>query len=160
MGAKTSKPNLSPQSMRELCKQVNFTSDEIKEWYNEYKKSLSKGESELTRKQFREVYNSLFAGDATDFAEHVFRTFDKDGSGSVNFEEFLIGLYLSGDNQSDAQLKWAFDMYDIDGDGQISRTEMRTIVSVSINTRIPTYEHSCLFSVHGHLVDMLTNVHV
>ena len=140
MGANTSKFKLSPKSIRELCKQVNFTAEEIKIWYNEYMKGLSKGESELTRKQFHEMYNSMFSGDPTDFADHVFRTFDTDGNGSVNFEEFVIGLNLSSNIPGDAQLKWAFDMYDIDGDGQISRTEMRTIVSVSIRNCASPYQ--------------------
>lgn len=139
MGGKTSKENISPQTMRELRKQVSFSAEEIRDWYNEYNKSLNKGERELTKKQFREVYNSLFVGDATEFAEHVFRTFDKDGSGTVNFEEFVIGLCVSGDNTSDAQLKWAFDMYDIDGNGLITREEMTKIVSVSIQVPVTTY---------------------
>lgn len=134
MGNKQSSSDLSPKSVQELRDQVDFTVEEINDWYHEYKKSLAKGERELTQKQFRGVYNSLFAGDATEFAEHVFRTFDKDNSGSVNFEEFLIGLCVSGGTDSDAQLQWAFNMYDIDGDGFISREEMRKIVAVGISS--------------------------
>ena len=98
--------------------------------YEEYQKSLGSGKKELTRKEFKRVYNSLFAGDASDFAEHVFRTFDADGSGSVNFKEFVVGLCVSGSTDLETKLKWAFTVYDIDGNGYIDKDEMRHIISV------------------------------
>lgn len=133
MGGKSSKTNLSPQSIQELRKDVDFSADEIKAWYKEYLTSLRGGQEELTMEEFKNVYNTLFIGDASKFAEHIFRTFDKDGNGTVNFKEFLIGLCVSGSESStDIKLKWAFNMYDINGDGYISRLEMKEIVEVSL----------------------------
>lgn len=129
MGAKKSKAVLSPQSLKDLQNCVDFTPEEIENWYEEYQNSLGSGKKELTRKEFKRVYNSLFAGDASDFAEHVFRTFDADGSGSVNFKEFLVGLCVSGSTDLDTKLKWAFTVYDIDGNGKIDKEEMRHIIS-------------------------------
>lgn len=133
MGGKSSKTNLSPQSIQELRKDVDFSADEIRAWYKEYLTSLRGGQEELTMEEFKNVYNTLFIGDASKFAEHIFRTFDKDGNGTVNFKEFLIGLCVSGSESStDIKLKWAFNMYDINGDGYISRLEMKEIVEVSL----------------------------
>ena len=45
---------------------------------------------ELSRKKFLSIYNTLFPeGKAGAFYEHVFRTFDEDGSGKIDFQEFL-----------------------------------------------------------------------
>lgn len=129
MGAKKSKPKLSPQTLNDLKKDVEFTSEEIKSWYKEYRHSLRSGKKELTKEEFKNVYNSVFPGDASDFAEHVFRTFDVDGNGTVDFKEFLVGLSMSGSTDLQAKLKWAFTVYDIDGNGHIDRDELRHIVS-------------------------------
>ena len=45
---------------------------------------------ELSRKKFLSIYSTLFPeGKAGPFYEHVFRTFDEDGSGRIDFKEFL-----------------------------------------------------------------------
>ena len=45
---------------------------------------------ELSRRKFLSIYSTLFPeGKAGPFYEHVFRTFDEDGSGRIDFKEFL-----------------------------------------------------------------------
>jgi len=52
-------------------------------------------------------------------------------TGRLNFREFVIGLSLSTKGDFDEKLYWAFRLYDVDGNGFISRAEMKDIVSVS-----------------------------
>lgn len=137
MGNNTSSVRkLNPKTIKDLQKHVDvdFSSYEIQEWYNDYKKHLGAGETTLSRTTFIQVYNSVFDGDASAFAGHVFRTFDRDKNNAVDFQEFILGLCMSGSHEPAVKLRWAFDMYDIDQNGYITMDEMIHILSVSLNT--------------------------
>ena len=70
-------------------------------------------------------------GDAHAFAANVFKTFDHDKSGRINFRQFIsmLSIQLKGNLQQ--KLEWAFDLYDIEKNGYISKEEVLEMISVS-----------------------------
>ncbi|GAA57845.1 neuronal calcium sensor 2, partial [Clonorchis sinensis] len=86
---------------------------------------------QLSKKKFIEVYSGFFPdGNAEEFCTHVFRTFDKDNSGRIDFKEFLLAINITSGGDPEEKLEWAYQMYDIDGNGTIERSEMVEIIRV------------------------------
>lgn len=61
--------------------------------------------------------------------ERFFTVFDRDGSGGVDFQEFLTGMALIYRGTMEEKKKFLFEMYDLDGDGVVTCEELRTMLS-------------------------------
>lgn len=127
MGNKNSKQKLSKEDLNFLKSNTCFTEKQIKKWYKGFIKDCPSGQ--LCRKKFIEVYSGFFPdGNADEFCTHVFRTFDKDNSGIIDFNEFLLAINITSSGKPEEKLNWAFQMYDIDGNGTIEKKEMEEII--------------------------------
>lgn len=83
----------------------------------------------LTKEEFQKIYRQFFPfGDPSSFANYVFRVFDADNSGMIDFKEFICALSVTSRGRMEDKLDWAFQLYDIDGDGKITYEEMLAIV--------------------------------
>lgn len=51
----------------------------------------------------------------------------------IHLQEFLLAIDVTSSGTPEEKLKWAFRMYDVDGNGVIDIQEMTKIVQVNIN---------------------------
>ena len=123
--------NSNNSDISKIHKRFGVSKQEVNEIKSLYKESCQNNR-QLTRTEFRRVYNRLFPGNADDFADIMFKTFDTDRSGTVDLREFLIGLLMSDSQNVNEKIQFAFDMYDLNKNGTISRDEVREISRVSI----------------------------
>lgn len=99
----------------------------------------------LSKNKFLEVYTTFFpTGNPDKFCEHVFRSFDEDNSGKIDFKEFLLAINITSGGNPQDKLNWAFNMYDIDGNGTIEKKEMVEIIAVSILNLNDIYSVICV----------------
>ena len=77
------------------------------------------------------------AGDAHAFAANIFKTFDVEGTGRINFRQFISVLSIQLKGSLGEKLEWVFDVYDIEKNGYVSKEEVLEMVRVR--------EQFCLF---------------
>jgi len=130
MGHKSTKMEhgLSQADLNFLVKNTNRSKKEIKEWYKGFLEDCPSGE--LSKEHLVEIYSQIFpGGNSEKFAEHVFGTFDTDRSGTIDFREFMLALHVTSCGTPEEKIRWAFRMYDIDGNGMIDITELKRTLS-------------------------------
>ncbi|XP_006033818.2 Kv channel-interacting protein 2 [Alligator sinensis] len=83
----------------------------------------------VTEESFKQIYSQFFPqGDSSTYAAFLFNAFDTDHDGSISFEDFVAGLSIILRGSVDDRLSWAFNLYDLNKDGCITKEEMLDIM--------------------------------
>jgi len=103
---------------------------------NGNKSSKTRG---FNRNQFREILHKTFSLTEDLLMDRVFRVFDRNSDSLIDDIEWVEGLaiFLRGDLED--KINYTFSVYDLNGDGYISREEMFQLLKTSL-VRQPTEE--------------------
>ncbi|XP_051888084.1 Kv channel-interacting protein 4 isoform X1 [Pristis pectinata] len=116
-----------PEGLEQLEAQTKFTKKELQILYRGFKNECPSGI--VNEETFKEIYAQFFPqGDASTYAHFLFNAFDTDHNGSVSFEDFVLGLSVLLRGTIQDKLKWAFNLYDINKDGYVTKEEMLDIM--------------------------------
>ncbi|XP_050395326.1 Kv channel-interacting protein 4 isoform X3 [Patella vulgata] len=131
-----------PEGLDILCRNTKFSRKELQIMYRGFKQECPTGI--VNEETFKDIYAQFFPqGDSSQYAHYVFSTFDHDNNGSISFEEFVMGLSVLSRGTLQERLQWAFNLYDINGDGIITKDEMVDIVSAIYEMMGRYSEHIC-----------------
>ena len=127
-GKSFKEPELTQKVINNLLTKTKFSEQDILDWWYGFLADCPSGL--LDRKKFNEVYQFRYPnGHAKKFCDHIFRTFNPDKhTRMIDFEHFMCAIDITLNGSSDQKLEWAFTMYDINGDEQISKKEMSQVV--------------------------------
>ncbi|XP_043942116.1 visinin-like [Protopterus annectens] len=133
---------LSKELLDDLKLNTKYTEDELCKWYDSFRKQCPSGK--ITRTEFEKIYSNFFPqSDAKAYAQHVFRSFDTNDDGTLDFKEYIIALHLTSSGKTALKLEWAFSLFDVDRNGQINKQEVLEIVT-AIFKMIPPEEQKTL----------------
>ncbi|KAI5616321.1 guanylyl cyclase-activating protein 2, partial [Silurus asotus] len=85
--------------------------------------------------EFKKFFGVGPSGEASDYAESMFRAFDKNGDNTIDFLEFVAALNLVFRGDLEHKLRWSFKVYDKDGNGFIDKAELKAIVEIIFHIR-------------------------
>ncbi|NXD87498.1 CSEN protein, partial [Halcyon senegalensis] len=116
-----------PEGLEQLLARTKFTKRELQSLYRGFKTECPSGL--VDEETFTLIYSRFFPqGDAGAYAHLVFDAFDADRDGALCFQDFVVGLSVLLRGTVQQKLKWAFDLYDINKDGYITKEEMLEIM--------------------------------
>lgn len=84
----------------------------------------------LTREEVRVGYKEVFGKELDEeTVEGMFQRIDSDNSGHIEYSEFVIAAMNEKELLSNEKLRHAFNMFDVDGSGYVTRDELVEVLS-------------------------------
>ena len=112
-------------AFRHLETKLELSQKQIVVKYNNFMKNYPTGE--MTKEEF--IENSKKMGTMKRcISESIFRVFDEDNSGTMDFEEFMMASNCSNMSSPEDKLSWIFGVFDEDGSGSIDNDEVIKLV--------------------------------
>ncbi len=96
---------------------------DVRKVYKKFEKIDGDGSGEVGIDEFFDVFHLTWST----FGERVFLIMEVSGDHKLSFGEFFVGLYNYCTCSHDGLVRFAFDMFDVDHSGSISRAEVRQL---------------------------------
>ncbi|XP_036371712.1 visinin-like [Megalops cyprinoides] len=117
---------VSKEILEDLKLHTKFSETELSQWYENFQKQCPSGR--ITPDEFQNIYQRFFPeSDAKTYAQHVFRSFDTNDDGTLDFKEYIIALHMTSSGKMALKLEWAFSLFDVDKNGYITKSEVTEI---------------------------------
>ena len=127
MGSKNGKPVLRDEDVAALSQSSGMPEAEVKDAFNAFIAEHPNGK--MKPKDFREIMSSaLPKKDASKMEKHVFRIYDSNNDGYVDFVEFMVVFFILSDGSSEEVLTKIFRLFDVNSDGKITKKELTRLV--------------------------------
>jgi len=110
----------------------NLTEDQIAEFKEAFNIFDKDGNGEITTKELGTVLRSLGQIPSEETLKQIIAEVDYDKNGTISFKEFL-GLMEKKlrENDTEDELIEAFKVFDVDGNGYISKHELKVVMTSS-----------------------------
>uniref|UniRef100_A0A3P8QKD8 EF-hand domain-containing protein n=1 Tax=Astatotilapia calliptera TaxID=8154 RepID=A0A3P8QKD8_ASTCA len=109
------------------CTVDDLQAVEMHLWYKKFMTECPSGQ--LTLHEFKQFFGLRgLDPEANAYIEQMFRTFDMNKDGYIDFMEYVAALSLVMRGKMEHKLRWYFKLYDVDGNGCIDRHELLNII--------------------------------
>merc|ERR1712080_606643 len=122
MGNKNGAPVLREEDVEALCQTSGLSQDQVKEAYGHFVKTHPDGKIKMKE------FSKMMAMALPQMEKHVFRIFDTNNDGRIDFVEFMLAYHIMANGTPEEALEKMFRVFDVDGDGTISLEEMKRLV--------------------------------
>ncbi|CAF0790550.1 unnamed protein product [Brachionus calyciflorus] len=118
---------LSEQEIQILLENTPFDRDQIDEWHKGFLKDCPDGR--MTKYKLIEFYKMLYPyGKVEQFCKRVFKVFDRDNSGEIDFVELMTSISITASSDLKQKLTLSFKLFDTDNSGTIRQEELLDVI--------------------------------
>lgn len=122
----------SDELISTIEKETNFKADEIRRLHRRFQKLDTEMTGAITRDDFLNIPELA----ANPLISRIVSVFDVDNE-NVNFQEFTraLSVFSTGGSREE-KLRFAFKIYDIEGDGFITNPELFTVLKLMVGSNL------------------------
>merc|ERR1711910_138447 len=127
MGSKNGKPVLRDEDIEVLSKSSGLGREQVKEAFDTFVAEHPNGR--MKPKEFRSMMSQAMPKkDASKMEKHVFRVYDTNNDGFIDFVEFMVIFYIMSDGSPEEVLDKIFRVFDVNSDGTITKKELTRLI--------------------------------
>merc|ERR1711936_1345694 len=127
MGSKNGKPVLREEDIAALSQSSGLDAAQVKEAFNAFVTEHPNGR--MKPKDFTAMMSqALPKKDASKMEKHVFRAYDTNNDGYIDFVEFMLIFHIMSDGTPEEVLGKIFRVFDVNSDGTINKKEMQRLI--------------------------------
>jgi len=127
MGSKNGKPVLRDEDISALAQSSGLNRDQVKDAFDAFIAEHPNGK--MKPKDFRTMMaQALPKKDASKMEKHVFRVYDTNSDGVIDFVEFMVIFYIMSDGTPEEVLAKIFRVFDVNSDGTITKKELTRLI--------------------------------
>merc|ERR1712076_243145 len=113
MGNKNGVPVLRDEDVAALVKSSGMEEAQVRESFKDFREMMAKA---MPKK------------DASKMEKHVFRIYDSNNDGYIDFIEFMVIFHIMSDGSPEEVLGKIFRVFDVNSDGTINAKEMKRLI--------------------------------
>merc|ERR1711936_1307288 len=127
MGSSNGKPVLRKEDITALSKSSGLDEAQVKDAFDAFVAEHPNGK--MKPKDFREMMSkALPKKDASKMEKHMFRIYDSNNDGYIDFTEFMLIFFLMSEGAPEEVLTKIFRVFDVNSDGTITQKEMTKLI--------------------------------
>ena len=128
MGSKNGKPVLREEDIATLTETSELSESQINAVFDEFVEKHPNGK--ISPKEFQQMMaKALPKKDASKMEKNVFRLYDSNNDGFIDFTEFTTVYLIMSNGSPEEVLSKIFRVFDVDGNGFISLKELKKITT-------------------------------
>ncbi|EGC37264.1 hypothetical protein DICPUDRAFT_150187 [Dictyostelium purpureum] len=133
MGQSSTK--LSKDEMSKLMTKTKYSKEDVDRLAKDFIKYSGADKKEgFSETEFIDFFGIRFKDWDKDSMKLMFKAFDSDGNGNLDFKEFTTALYLMTKAPVEEKLGALFDIFDEDRSGTLSQKEVEKMVTVACHS--------------------------
>ena len=132
MGQLQGKYVLNKRDIEYLSKHTQMTKEDVQSRYDQF--MIRHPDGKIPKAEFLSTIQACYSDcDIKKLDDYVYRMYDKNKDGFVDFKEFTIVLYMLSSGSPEDKLLQIFDIFDINRTGFISQLAMTKMVREMYN---------------------------